>query len=224
VSLQASAPYVRSLDPEGRGGRLAGVWSTIWEAVGAVGTVAAVLWAVFTTIHERRKRTDAENRLALEQRHTRDAERRGQANRIVGWIAIQPTGPRDRLLPEPLYARTLHVANNSDSPAFDVRATVMESNVPLGADDKPLDPDDVDAESELQFSLLQTPRLLVTNHHWPVLPSGVHEIEVGAKHNRPTLRLRLCFRDAAGVEWLRTSDGTLKEVQPDTAVSDDPIA
>lgn len=162
-------------------------WSVFWEAIAAVGTVGAVVWAVYTTLAERRKRTEAEQELTAEKASSRVAKRREQANHVGIWhTQKQVQGIRDGRVASVAAGRA-HVGNYSSAPIFNAF---------------------VSAEALLSKKTFQ---IGYTN----VVPPGSDPWVVslgGAAEYTGELMLNVVFQDVAGVTWRRFSNGHLEEI------------
>ncbi len=91
---------------------------------------------------------------------------------------------------------TVHVANQSMQPVYDVRVALFDvGGGHLG--DLKLDGGGVLAPAKVDDSSVRVPVLL------------------GA---RGSIRTELAFRDARGQEWIRTKDGLLEPAQPQDAL------
>lgn len=165
-------------------------WSVLWEAVAAIGTMGAVGWAVYTTLAERRKRTEAERELTAEKASSRVAKRREQANHLAIWhTKKQIQGVRNGRV-APVMTGRAHVGNYSSAPIFNAF---------------------VSAEALLSKKTFQ---LGYTN----VVPPGSESWSVPlgeAAEYTGELLLNVVFQDVAGVTWRRFSNGYLEEVAPE---------
>jgi hypothetical protein len=163
-------------------------WSVVWEAVAAVGTVGAVGWAVFTTLAERRKRTEAERELTAEKAASREAKRREQADHVAVWFDVSvgvlgATGTAERSTLQ----GSVFVGNYSGAPIFNVEvfgvATYSNEVFELG--------------------------------YLGVIPPGSDpwsdSLGAAAEYEHE-LRVHADFQDVAGVWWRRTSVGKLEEI------------
>lgn len=163
-------------------------WSVLWEAIAAIGTVGAVGWAMYTTITERRKRTDAENALTAEKASSRIAKRREQAEHVAVWFEVEDLtmAVGDTFHSTP-YGKAL-VGNYSGAPIFNV---VVSGDAWL---------------SEQAW---------VDLGHTRVVPPGSEPWSTdldGAAEYANELLVQVDFHDVAGVRWRRTSEGKLEEV------------
>jgi hypothetical protein len=162
-------------------------WSVVWEAVAAVGTMGAVGWAVYTTLAERRKRSETEDALTKEQAASRMAKRRQQAEHVAVWFEMESLRLVARGRPEGAPWGTALVGNYSSAPIFNV--AVSAEAVAAGK----------------RFALGNT----------NVVPPGAepwrNDLGEAADH-RAQLRLCVEFQDVAGVRWRRWSNGDLEDV------------
>ncbi|MEU4388922.1 hypothetical protein [Promicromonospora sp. NPDC023805] len=168
-------------------------WSVVWEGVAAVGTMLAVVWAVFTTLTERRKRSAVEKELTKEQATSRVAKRREQPEHVAVWFeeeyrSLFGGGPPSGGKPDLASPHgTAFVGNYSGAPIFNVS---------------------VSAEAVLSEESFQ---LGFTN----VVPPGPEPWSVdlaGAAGHGGELLMHVEFQDVAGVRWRRSSGGGLEEM------------
>lgn len=162
-------------------------WSVVWEGVAAVGTMGAVGWAVYTTLAERRKRSQTEVALTEEQAASRMAKRREQAEHVAVWFEMESLRLVSRERPEGAPSGFALVGNYSSAPIFNV--AVSAEAVVAGR----------------RFALGST----------NVVPPGTEPWWKGlgeAAEHRAQLRLCVEFQDVAGVRWRRWSNGDLEDV------------
>jgi hypothetical protein len=162
-------------------------WSVVWEAVAAVGTVGAVVWAVYTTLTERQKRTETQDALTEEQAASRMAKRREHAEHIAVWFEMDHLRRVARGRPGGVLSGTALVGNYSSAPIFNV--AVSAEAVVAGK----------------RFALGNTNVVPPGNDPW--------RMDLGeAAEYRGQLRLCVDFQDVAGVRWRRWSNGDLEDV------------
>lgn len=167
------------------------------EALGSIlgGAFAALAVAVSVTVAivARRDsrvadddRRTAQAELAKEREASREAAKRAQAERVVGWFRHAP-GDQRRADGQPTGRQPkVCVGNYSDAPIFDVELTAVTSR-----DSTPV------VHSRLK---------------WDFLPPGVHETPVAPVLKNESVDVVVEFRDVAGVRWKRPPNTSPQEV------------
>ncbi|WP_123814375.1 hypothetical protein [Myceligenerans xiligouense] len=165
--------------------------------LGAAASSAAVIWAVLSTLHERRERKAAQDALQTERREAREAATRVQADRVVAWyesVADDRVKEYDGGAINPRVGRrqTLFVQNHSDAPVFDVNVVMV---------------DDEHRRNEI--------------YRAKVLPPGNIKHDLGIRSDIPDLMIVMYFNDLAGLRWERCdighaeiADASLAEADP----------
>lgn len=162
--------------------------------LGAVASAAAVIWAVLSTLHERRERKAAQNALQKERGESREAAKRDQAQHLVGWFEHVVTDhieePDDDLVMWEIpveWQPTMYVGNHSGAPVFDVQVTIIRIR-----DDRRVG--------------TWRRKVLAPGSTWKELrpdDADIHQQDV---------RVEVVFRDVAGRRWTRHDDGRLEEL------------
>ncbi|WP_406051307.1 hypothetical protein [Kribbella sp. NBC_00889] len=164
------------------------VWRIAVDVVTAIGTLGAVIVAVWVAFLERAERKSADQ-ARLKAEEERDAlrtdERESQARRIVGWLEDETLDAKSAYVLGGSRTRTvIVVTNGSDLPAFNVSPQAYSPEIATAS----------------------------VAEYIPVLPPGetirrpLHGV-VEAYNERPYAILE--FRDAAGRRWQRDEKGGL---------------
>lgn len=173
-----------------------------WDALSAIGTVAAVLVALGLAFVERSRARRAERALAAERERNAQAAARASAALVSAWVEA-------RALPgigDDHYERraTLWVANESDRPAHDVAVSVGVDGpagewIPLGPLAAPLPIPVVPARSRQSWDIT-----------WP-LSAATPDYVGGTSLNTP--RVAIAFSDPSGARWARGFDMELRQAE-----------
>ncbi|MBV1781296.1 hypothetical protein KRR55_19480 [Paeniglutamicibacter sp. ABSL32-1] len=171
------------------------VWGADWwDAWQAFGTVGAVTIAIFLALFEGLRARRAEAALASERKQRKQSDRISTASLVSAWIETTHEPSADGT--HYLRRGTLHLANESNEPVFNVQVLVG-----IG---RPV----------VQIGPLAVP------HSIPVLPSRHHrswDISLGLLGFGGGLQLpsdpvaKLAFTDVNEVRWNRDFDGKLGE-------------
>jgi hypothetical protein len=165
-----------------------GDWAEWFAAVGTVGALVAALWQIAT---ERNRRT-------RQEKEDRENDRRSQARLVACWLGEQTAGPFD---PWWGNSTSLYLVNGSDEPVYNLVFALVHVQ---GAGYHHV-------EDWTQFTNgvppISTASILVPGR-WRVWVPGQ---EWGAGMG---LRLgaEVAFTDRAGVHWIRRSNGELQEL------------
>ena len=174
-------------------------WSVVWEAVAAVGTMLAVVWAVITTVTERRKRSAVEKELTAEKAASRVAKRREQAEHVAVWIDTEQVSVPAKL-GRGFDMSVAVVGNYSSAPIFLVAVT---------------------GDAVLSDKSFVIEHVNVV----PPVPDPWTASLGDADEYRGELLVHVEFSDVAGVRWRRSSNGDLEELpdqrpQHDTRITE----
>lgn len=175
------------------------VWGADWwDAWQAFGTVGAVTIAIFLALFEGFRARRAESALAVERKQRKQSDRISTASLVSAWIETTHVPSADGT--HYLRRGTLHLANESNEPVFNVQVVVGVG--------RPV----------VQIGPLAVP------HSIPVLPSRHHrswDISLGLLGFGGGLQLpsdpvaKICFTDVNDACWDRDFEGKLSEQNTD---------
>lgn len=173
-----------------------------WDALSAIGTVAAVLVALGLAFAERSRARRAEGALAAERQKSAQDGARASAALVSAWVEARAVPG----IGDDHYERraTLWVANESDRPAHDVAVSVGVDGpggewIPLGPLAAPLPIPVVPARSRQSWDIT-----------WP-LSVATPDYVGGTTLNTP--RVAIAFSEPSGIRWVRGFDMELRAAE-----------
>lgn len=190
-------------------GDLATWVGSIGGAIGAIATVAALVWAVKTALDEAKKSRLVAEASAVEKSKAEQEALRQQAQRIYAWHGSPPE--RESRTFAEANAVGIYLGNSSNEPVYEVVAYlvwVQGAAYRIGEDAEAYG-NQVIGHGFSTYDI----RAVVQN-----LPPGRFVVEVKGPDNSPMqgqLGVEVAFTDRAGRHWIRRTSGELVE----TAIS-----
>ncbi len=178
---------------------------SVGGVVGAIGTIAALVWAVKTALDEAKKSRLVAEASAVEKSKADQEALRQQAQRIYAWHGSPPV--RDTRTFAEANATGIYLGNSSDEPVYEVVAYlvwVQGAAYRTGEDAEAFG----NRMVEHGFSTYDI-RAVVQN-----LPPGRFVVEVKGPDDSPMqgqLGVEVAFTDRAGRHWIRRASGELDE-------------
>lgn len=188
-------------------GDLATWVGSIGGTIGAIGTIAALIWAVKSALDDsRQSRKLASDAEAANRTAEQEATKR-QAQRVYGWHVPPAAPPSDSsalasLMTVGADKFSLHLGNSSEEPVYEVVAYLVWVQ---GAAHRTGE----EAEQYDGQSIYDNRAVLQT------LPPGRFVVKLNGPSDQPMqgqLGVELAFTDHAGRHWIRRATGALHKI------------